>query len=122
MLEHRVNRRNIPASELISRKLPCPPVFRYALSFMPLIEAIVLGIVQGLTEFLPISSTAHLVLIPWLLGWKDPGLAFDVALHVGTLAAILIYFFRDWVQVLAQGLGMQAGRPRARTQPQDCCG
>jgi undecaprenyl-diphosphatase len=75
---------------------------------MPLIEAIVLGIVQGLTEFLPISSTAHLILIPWLFGWKDPGLAFDVALHVGTLAAILIYFFRDWVQVIAQGLGMQS--------------
>src|SRR6202047_4987413 len=74
---------------------------------MPLIEAIVLGIVQGLTEFLPISSTAHLILIPWLLGWKDPGLAFDVALHVGTLAAILIYFFRDWLQVLAQGLGIR---------------
>jgi undecaprenyl-diphosphatase len=74
---------------------------------MPLIEAIVLGIVQGLTEFLPISSTAHLILIPWLLGWKDPGLAFDVALHVGTLAAILIYFFRDWLQVIAQALGMR---------------
>jgi len=75
---------------------------------MPLIQAIVLGIVQGLTEFLPISSTAHLILIPWLFGWKDPGLAFDVALHVGTLAAILIYFFRDWVQVIAQGLGMRS--------------
>ena len=75
---------------------------------MSLIEAIVLGIVQGLTEFLPISSTAHLILIPWLFGWKDPGLAFDVALHVGTLAAILIYFFRDWMQVIAQGLGMRS--------------
>jgi len=73
---------------------------------MSLIEAIVLGIVQGLTEFLPVSSTAHLILIPWIFGWKDPGLAFDVALHVGTLAAILIYFFRDWMQVLGQGLGM----------------
>jgi undecaprenyl-diphosphatase len=91
------------------RKLPHPPVFRYALRFMPLIQAIVLGIVQGLTEFLPISSTAHLILIPWLLGWKDPGLAFDVALHVGTLAAIMIYFFRDWMQVLAQGLGISTG-------------
>jgi len=73
---------------------------------MSLIEAIVLGIVQGLTEFLPVSSTAHLILIPWIFGWKDPGLAFDVALHVGTLAAILIYFFRDWMQVLGQGLGL----------------
>jgi undecaprenyl-diphosphatase len=76
---------------------------------MPLFQAIVLGIVQGLTEFLPISSTAHLILIPWLLGWKDPGLAFDVALHVGTLAAVLIYFFRDWIQVIALGLGIPAG-------------
>ena len=75
---------------------------------MPLYEVIVLGIIQGLTEFLPISSTAHLAVIPWLFGWKDPGLAFDIALHVGTLAAILIYFFRDWVQVLAQGFGLRA--------------
>ncbi len=76
---------------------------------MPLYEAIVLGLIQGLTEFLPISSTAHLAVIPWLVGWKDPGLAFDIALHAGTLAAILIYFFRDWVQVLAQGFGAKAG-------------
>jgi undecaprenyl-diphosphatase len=74
---------------------------------MPLFQAIILGIVQGLTEFLPVSSTAHLILIPWLLGWKDPGLAFDVALHAGTLAAVLIYFFRDWLQVLGQGLGFR---------------
>jgi undecaprenyl-diphosphatase len=67
---------------------------------MSLLEAIILGIVQGLTEFLPISSTAHLVVIPALLGWQDPGLAFDIALHVGTLAAVLIYFFRDWINIL----------------------
>lgn len=76
---------------------------------MPLYEAIVLGLIQGLTEFLPISSTAHLAVIPWLVGWKDPGLAFDIALHAGTLAAILIYFFRDWVQILAQGFGAGIG-------------
>src|SRR5712691_4277124 len=76
---------------------------------MPLFEAIILGIVQGLTEFLPISSTAHLILIPWLFGWVDPGLSFDVALHVGTLAALLIYFFRDWLQVIGQGLGLTVG-------------
>jgi undecaprenyl-diphosphatase len=75
---------------------------------MPLFEAIILGIVQGLTEFLPISSTAHLILIPWLFGWKDPGLAFDVALHAGTLAAVLIYFFHDWIQVVGQALGFRA--------------
>jgi undecaprenyl-diphosphatase len=76
---------------------------------MPIFQVIVLGIVQGLTEFLPVSSTAHLALVPWLFGWKDPGLGFDIALHVGTLAAVLIYFFRDWIQILAQGFGMRAG-------------
>ena len=76
---------------------------------MPTFQVIVLGIVQGLTEFLPISSTAHLTLIPWLFGWKDPGLAFDIALHVGTLAAVLTYFFRDWIQILAQGFGSRTG-------------
>jgi undecaprenyl-diphosphatase len=73
---------------------------------MPLLQVIVLGIIQGLTEFLPISSTAHLVVIPRLLGWPDQGLAFDIALHVGTLVAVLLYFLRDWMQVLAQGLGI----------------
>src|SRR3954468_17222818 len=72
---------------------------------MPLYEAIILAIVQGLTEFLPVSSTAHLAIIPRLLHFADPGLGFDVALHVGTLIAILIFFFRDWVQVIANGLG-----------------
>lgn len=72
---------------------------------MPLYQVIVLAIVQGLTEFLPISSTAHLKLVPWLLGWKDPGLAFDIALHVGTLAAVLIYFYKDWIQIIAQAFG-----------------
>ncbi len=72
---------------------------------MPLYQAITLAIIQGLTEFFPVSSTAHLAIIPRLLHWTDPGLAFDVALHVGTLAAILIYFFQDWVQVIANGLG-----------------
>ncbi|HXW16637.1 MAG TPA: undecaprenyl-diphosphate phosphatase, partial [Terriglobia bacterium] len=56
---------------------------------MPIYQAIVLAIVQGLTEFLPISSTAHLWLVPWILNWQDPGLTFDVALHAGTLVAVL---------------------------------
>ncbi len=72
---------------------------------MPLYQAIWLAIIQGFTEFLPISSSAHLTVVPTLMGWKDPGLGFDVALHAGTLAAILIYFFRDWVQLIANGLG-----------------
>jgi undecaprenyl-diphosphatase len=72
---------------------------------MPLYQAIVLAVIQGLTEFLPVSSTAHLALVPQLFHWADPGLGFDVALHVGTLAAVLIYFFRDWVQVVVNGIG-----------------
>jgi undecaprenyl-diphosphatase len=76
---------------------------------MPIVQVIILGIVQGLTEFLPISSTAHLALIPWLFGWKDPGLTFDIALHLGTLAAVVIYFFRDWLQIIAQAFGINWG-------------
>jgi undecaprenyl-diphosphatase len=77
---------------------------------MPIYQVVVLAIVQALTEFLPISSTAHLVLIPWLFGWKDGGLTFDVALHAGTLVAVIIYFFQDWVQIIAQGFGLHFGR------------
>jgi undecaprenyl-diphosphatase len=73
---------------------------------MPLYQAIILAVVQGLTEFFPISSTAHLAIIPRLSHWRDPGLAFDVALHAGTLAAIIVFFFRDWVQVIANGVGL----------------
>ena len=74
---------------------------------MPLYQAIVLAVVQALTEFLPVSSTAHLALFPWFLHWKDPGLTFDVALHAGTLVAVLIYFWRLWLEMLkaAAGLG-----------------
>ncbi len=61
---------------------------------------VVLGIVQGLSEFLPISSSAHLIIVPRILGWPDPGLTFDVALHVGTLFAVIGYFWRDWVRLL----------------------
>jgi undecaprenyl-diphosphatase len=77
---------------------------------MPLYQAVVLAIVQALTEFLPISSQAHLWFVPWLFKWKDPGLTFDVALHAGTLVAVLIYFFRDWVQIIAHGFGINVGR------------
>jgi undecaprenyl-diphosphatase len=76
---------------------------------MPILQVIILALVQGITEFLPISSTAHLALAPWLLGWKDAGLTFDIALHVGTLLAVLIFFFRDWLQVIAQGFGLSYG-------------
>ena len=74
---------------------------------MSLIQAIILALVQALTEFLPVSSTAHLVLFPWLLHWPDPGLAFDVALHAGTLLAVILYFFKDWVKLTLCGLGLK---------------
>jgi undecaprenyl-diphosphatase len=74
---------------------------------MPVYQVIVLAVVQGLTEFLPISSTAHLYLTSWLLGWKAEELTFDIAMHVGTLLAVLLYFLRDWVQIVAQGFGVR---------------
>ena len=67
---------------------------------MEILAAAILGIVQGLTEFLPVSSTAHLILVPWFLGWQPEGLTFDVALHVGTAVAVLAFFFRDWIRLL----------------------
>jgi undecaprenyl-diphosphatase len=70
------------------------------------VQAIVLGAVQGLTEFLPVSSSAHLVLVPWLFKWEDPGLVFDVSLHLGTLIALLIYYWREW---LAMGMSLVNG-------------
>ncbi|MFQ5989731.1 MAG: undecaprenyl-diphosphate phosphatase [Candidatus Methylomirabilales bacterium] len=71
---------------------------------MTLRDAIVLAVVQGLTEFLPISSTAHLILVPWLFGSQDPGLTYDVVLHAGTLLAVLTYFARTWWSLLSAGL------------------
>ncbi len=80
---------------------------------MPLYQAVVLAIVQGLTEFLPVSSTAHLWLVPWILKWKDPGLTFDIALHAGTLAAVLLYFWRYWLEMIKMVLGISEPRGRA---------
>jgi undecaprenyl-diphosphatase len=73
----------------------------------PTIQGLVLGLVQGLTEFLPISSSGHLVAVPALLGWNDPfieSLAFSVMLHLGTLIALLVYFRADWVRLVPAGL------------------
>lgn len=67
---------------------------------MTVFQALVLGILQGLAEFLPISSSAHLALAPWILHWPDPGLAFDVALHFGTLVAVLWYFRAEWIALI----------------------
>ena len=85
---------------------------------MPLYQAIILAIIQGLTEFLPISSSAHLALAPWLFQWRDPGLTFDIGLHFGTLAAVIVYFFKDWMQIAAQGFGLNYGAdPDLKKQP-----
>lgn len=78
---------------------------------MPIHQAVLLAVIQGLTEFLPISSSAHLALAPWLLGWKDQGLAFDIALHFGTLLGVLLYFAREWKQILLDGLGLANRAP-----------
>ncbi len=77
---------------------------------MDILHAIVLGLIQGLGEFLPISSSAHLILVPWLMKWADHGLTFDIALHVGTLIAVVVYFWRDWINLLHKGFT----RPKER--------
>jgi undecaprenyl-diphosphatase len=68
---------------------------------LDIVEAIVLGITQGLTEFLPISSSGHLILVPWLFNWEQNGLEFDAALHLGTLIAVFAYFWRDIAYMIA---------------------
>ena len=78
---------------------------------MPLFQLFVIALVQGLTEFLPISSSAHLILVPVVAGWPDQGLTIDVAVHVGTLAAVMIYFRSDVLELTASGLGI-IFRPR----------
>jgi undecaprenyl-diphosphatase len=75
-------------------------------------QAIVLGAVQGLAEFLPISSSAHLILVPWLFKWEDPGLAFDVALHLGTLLALLMYYRDEWIAMARSVAGGQSAERR----------
>ena len=77
---------------------------------MTVFQAIVLGIVQGLAEFLPVSSSAHLTLAPFFFGWKDPGLAFDVALHFGTLVALVWYFRAEWVELTKSAIRIASTR------------
>ncbi len=77
---------------------------------MEIWQAIVLGIVQGLTEFLPISSSGHLIIFPWLFGWETPGLSFDAALHLGTLVAVVVFFRTDIARMIA-------AIPRALSNP-----
>ena len=89
------------------------------------IQALVMGLTQGLTEFLPISSSGHLILVPYLLGWTDPfikSLAFSVMLHMGTLVALLAYFWRDWARLVPAGLSALAGRSLAGDPDRRSCG
>ena len=82
-----------------------------------IIQSIFLGIVQGLGEFLPISSTAHLALLPYFWDFKDPGLAFDVALHLGTLIAVVGFFWKDWVGIISNSkflISNQIPNPNAK--------
>lgn len=78
---------------------------------MDLIQAAILAFVQGLSEFLPISSSGHLILAPHFLGWRDQGLAYDVAVHVGTLLAVIAYFRRPLVRMTREGLGWRPSQP-----------
>ena len=77
---------------------------------MTVLQSIILGMVQGLTEFLPISSSAHLNLFPWVFGWQQMPDSFDVALHIGTLLAIIIYFFNDWKNLIIGGYNQTVKR------------
>ncbi len=80
---------------------------------MHLLQSVILGIIQGLTEFIPISSSAHLIIVPWLFGWGEgllASLSFDVALHLGTLIAVLSYFAGDWVRLFKAGVASIAER------------
>jgi undecaprenyl-diphosphatase len=87
---------------------------------MTILQAIVLGLVQGLTEFIPVSSTAHLEIVPVLLGWGDPGAAASAVIQFGTLLAAIIYFFRDIVRLIAGFFrGLFSGRPLADTDSRE---
>ena len=82
-----------------------------------ILTAGVLGLIQGLTEFLPVSSSAHLIVVPWLFGWKAEGLFFDVSLHVGTAIAVLAYFWSDWIALARETIcGLAEGKPFANDQ------
>jgi len=87
---------------------------------LDLLQTIILGAIQGITEFFPVSSTAHLVLLPWFFSWTDNGLPFNVALHVGSLIAIIYYFWSDWILIIKEFLQSLfswsfEGRPNGKT-------
>lgn len=84
---------------------------------MPLLQLIILAAVQGITEFLPISSSAHLILVPAVAGWRDQGLVIDVAVHVGTLAAVVLFFWRDiWEMIYGALHGFNRTREHRRSE------
>src|SRR4030042_6289743 len=83
---------------------------------MTVIQSIFLGLVQGASEFLPISSSAHLFLAPWLFGFSDPGLSFNVALHFGTLVAVVLYFWRDWIMIFKLSFKNQVKSSKLKVQ------
>ncbi|MBZ0305827.1 MAG: undecaprenyl-diphosphatase UppP [Anaerolineae bacterium] len=84
---------------------------------MSFLEALILGILQGFTEFLPISSSAHLVLVPWWMGWDRPPLLFEVTVHLGTTVALISYFWEDWLTLIRAGF--QVLRQRAIRTPDE---
>ena len=91
---------------------------------MEIIQSIILGIIQGITEFLPISSSGHLILIPHIFGWEDQGLAFDVALHWGTLIAVVVYFRKDWMEIFRKSYLLKLslrGSRNDRSNPATMC-
>ncbi|HEX7586096.1 MAG TPA: undecaprenyl-diphosphatase UppP [Patescibacteria group bacterium] len=79
-------------------------------------QSFVLGIIQGLGEFLPISSTAHLAIVPYFFHWKDPGLSFDVALHIGTLIAVVAYFWKEWIMIFELAFKKQVQNSKFKVQ------
>ena len=89
------------------------------------LQAALIGLLQGLTEFIPVSSSAHLELVPWILGWETDALigtlAFDVFLHLGTLVALLVYFAGDWLRYLGAWLGEHPRAPHRR-RPRSAAG
>lgn len=85
---------------------------------MSILHAIILGIIQGTGEFLPISSSGHLVVIPYLFGWDYQGLNFDIALHMGTVLALIIFFWQDWGLIIANGILVSTSKkPSGKFQP-----
>lgn len=80
---------------------------------MTILQSIILGVIQGATEFLPVSSSAHLNLFPWIFGWQEMPASFDVALHIGTLLAIIIYFFKDWIKLIVGGYNQVIKRKKS---------